>query len=106
MHFVDDEHAIFAEGRGHHHLLDEGFDVLDAVVRGGVQLDDVHGVAVVESAARGTFIACFAVFAGVKTVDALGKYSCAGCFAYTSRAAEEVGMGQAVGSDSVFKGRC
>ena len=61
---------------------------------------------VLETTASGITELPFAVFAGVKTVDALGKYSCAGCFAYTSRAAEEVGMGQAVGSDSVFKGRC
>ena len=51
VHFIDDEHAVASVRRRHEHLLHERLDIVDAVVRGGVELDDVQRAVLVELAA-------------------------------------------------------
>ncbi len=51
MHLVDYEHAVSALTRGYLHLLNELTYVVHTVVGGGVKLDYVQRVALIECAA-------------------------------------------------------
>ena len=42
VYLIDYEHAVSTHCRWYKHLVDKGFHVVDAVVRGGVQFDDVE----------------------------------------------------------------
>ena len=38
MYLIDDEYAVFSDLRGNVHLVDKGFDIVDRIVRCGIQL--------------------------------------------------------------------
>lgn len=84
MHLVDDEYAVTAVDRRNLHLVGEVADVVDRVVRRGVEFDDVERAVFVECAARGAFVAGVSLGGGVSAVDGLGEYAGAGSLAYAS----------------------
>ena len=92
VHLVDDEHLVASDLRRYLHLLDEGADVVDGVVGGGVEFVDVVRTPLVESHATFAMVAGFAVLVGGEAVDRLGKDACRGGFSHTARSAEEVGV--------------
>ena len=98
---VDDEHAVAPFGRRNLHLVDEFADIVDGVVGCGVELKDVERTVLVECAAGVALVAGVALGGRVLAVDRFGENTRAGGLAYTTATAEEVGMGQAVGSDGV-----
>lgn len=104
VHLVDDEDLVLPDLRRYAHLVDEDADVVDRVVRCGVELDDVVGTLFVEGAARLTFVAGFARLGGVEAVDCLGKDAGTRGLAYAAGTAEEVGMSQLFRVDGVFEG--
>ncbi len=99
---VDDEHLIFTGRGGDVDLLAEGADVVDAVVRGGVELDEVERASLLDGYARFAFAAGLAVGRGVETVDGLGEDTGARGLADAARSAEEVGLGEATGLDRIL----
>ena len=97
---VDDEDRVAAHLGDDPHLVDERADVLDRVVRGGVELVDVERAPLVEGAARFALVAGLGSV-GVEAVDGLGEDAGAGGLAHAARATEEVGMGQLSPFDGV-----
>ena len=88
---VHDVDALFDAGRGEDSLVPEGPDVVDAIVGGGVDFDDVHDGAVVDTAAGGALAAGVTVD-GVLAVDGLGEDLGAAGLTGTARTDKEVGM--------------
>ena len=92
VHLVDDEHAILQLQRRELRLVDQGTDVVHAVVRRGVDLDHVR-------AARLCKPACGAGSAGfpvlrVETVDRARKDLCRARLSRPARTAEQIGVGE------------
>ena len=101
---VDDEDRVASHLRDDAHLFDERTDVLDRVVRRGVQLVDVERASVVETAARFARVAGFGPF-GMQAVDRLGEDAGAGGLAHAARSAEEISVGKLTALDRVLQGR-
>ena len=80
MNLVDNIHPVFRVYGSIVCLVTQITDVVNAVVAGGVNLNNVKYRTVVNSLANGTFVAGIAIV-GMRTVDRLGKYLGAGCFA-------------------------
>lgn len=103
MHLIDDEDAVFATLRGRLHLVGDVADVVDTIVGGGVEFNDIHGGASVDGFAIIAFATCLAVGGRVKAIDCLGEDSGAGSFADAAGPTEEVGLSESVGRDGVFQ---
>ncbi len=88
MHLIDDEHTVASLGWGYCHLLYESADVVDAVVTGSVELDDVEATVFVELPTRITLVARFACGGAVGAVDSFGKNTRTRRLAHPSRTAE------------------
>jgi small subunit ribosomal protein S6 len=69
VYLVDDVHLLGADLRRDLHLLDQVADVVDAVVAGGIQLEDVQRMAIIEAFAGRTFAAGAQVIVEVLAVD-------------------------------------
>ena len=91
---VDDEHLVFAYLRRDAGLLHQGLDLIDTIVAGGIQLEDVVGALLIESLTALAGIACLAVLARVLAVDCLGKDAGTGGLSHTSRTAEKISVGK------------
>ena len=100
---VDDEDRITPHLRNDAHLLDEGADVLDGVVRCGVELVDVERASLVERTARFALVACLGSV-GREAVDGLGEDAGAGGLTYAAGTAEQIGVGQLAALDGVLEG--
>ncbi len=94
MDLVDDEHLVLAYLRRDAGLLHQGLDLVDTIVAGGIQLEDVVGALLIESLAALAVIACLAVLARVLAVDCLGKDAGTGGLSHTSRTAEKIGVSE------------
>ena len=94
VNLVDDEHLVAAYLRRDAGLLHERLDMLDGVVRGSIQFEDVERTLLVECLTGLAVSAGLALFGRGEAVDSFGKDTCAGGLADTSRTAEEVGMSQ------------
>jgi len=103
VNLVDDVHLILSDLWWDAHLVDQAADVLDRVVRRGVQLVNVERSVVVEGAARLTFVAGLHVLGGIQAVDGLGHDAGAGGFAYASRPAKQESLRQGVVADGVLQ---
>ena len=66
---VDYEHAVAPFGGGNLHLVDEFADIVDGVVGGGVELEDVERTVLVECAAGVALVAGVALRGRVLAVD-------------------------------------
>ncbi|GFI53715.1 hypothetical protein IMSAGC022_00307 [Alistipes sp.] len=104
VHLVDDEHRVAPLLRHDPHLLDEVADVVDRVVRGGIELVYVQRAVVVEAAARLALVAGLCAD-GVLAVYRLGEDAGAGGLAHAARSAEQVGVRQLSALDRVFERR-
>ena len=96
VYLVDDVHLVLRHRRGVLDLFAQVADLVHAVVGGGVDLDDVHAVFLLELQAHVALAAGVAVH-GVQAVDGAGKHLGRGGLARAARAAEQVGVGHAPG---------
>ena len=103
MHLVDDIDLILAYLWGNVYLLHQLADVVNGIVGGSIQLEDVVRALLVECSTRLTLVACLPVFARIQTVDGLGKDTRTGGLSHASRSAEEVGLCQFPCGDGVFQ---
>src|SRR3989344_8530669 len=99
MHFVDDKNFIGIRGGREAYALFDVSDLVDAAVRGGIDLDDIECPAFLDLFAWPAFVAGFTlhaklcVFGACFAVYDLGQYPSGGRFAAAARAVEEVGVG-------------
>ena len=91
---IDDKHFILAHLRRNAGLLHQNLNLVNTVVAGGIQLEDVVGTLLVEGTAALTFVACLAVFTRMLAVDCLRKNAGTSGFSHTSRTAEKIGVRQ------------
>ena len=105
MHLVDDEHLVASKLRRDARLLHQRLNVLDAIVGGGIQFEDVERTLLVERLATLALVAGLAVGCGILAVDGLGEDACAGGLAHATWAAEEVGVSQFAALDGILQRR-
>ena len=104
MHLVDDVDLVLADRRQIGYLVAQVADVINAVVRRGVHLDDVHDGAGVNALTNFTLAAGVGA-GGVQAVDRLGKDLGAGRLAGAAGAGEQIRMADAPGRNLVLQGR-
>ena len=104
MHLVDDVDLVLADRRQIGHLVAQVADVVNAVVRRGIHLDDVHDGAGVNALTNFTLAAGVGA-GGVQTVDRLGKDLGAGRLAGAAGTGEQIRMADAPGRNLVLQGR-
>ena len=91
VHLVDDVHALFQHRRGIDRLLAQGADVVDAVVRRGVELRNIEQRPLVDPTAGLALVARLTVHR-MQAVDRLGEDARAGRLARAARPREEIGV--------------
>ena len=108
MNLIDDKYLITTNLRRYVHLFNQLTNILDAVVRSGIQFVDVVRPLLVESLAGFALFAGIAIGFGVEAVDGLGKDAGAGGLAHSARSAEKVGVCQSSRLNGVFQrsGQC
>ena len=94
VNLVDDKHLVATYLRRYARLLHERLDVLDGVVRGGIEFENIVRTLLVERLARLAMVAGLAFLGRRQAVDGLGKDACTGGLSNASWTAEEVGMSQ------------
>ena len=104
VNLVDDIYLIFPDLRRDAYLVYQGTDVLHRVVRSGIQFVDVVRALLVECQARFALVACLSIGFRRKAIDGFGKNTGTSGLAHTARTAEQVGMSQLAGGDSIFQG--
>ena len=108
VHLVDDVDLLAASLRRDADGLAQVADVFDLVVRGGIDLEDAEAAAFLEVLARRTLAARFggvgAVFGRRGAVDGFGQDAGRRRLTNTTRAAEEIGMGQPVEPERILEG--
>ncbi len=62
VYLVDDKHLILAHLRRYAGLLHQNLNLVNTIVAGGIQLEDVVGPLLIERTAALAFVACLAVF--------------------------------------------
>ena len=105
MHLIDDIDAVSADLRRDTYLVDQVADIIDRVVRGGIQFVDVERTVFVESLAGFAFVACFGIGCRVQTVDRFGEDTGASGFTHTTWTAKQIRMGQLTATDGIFQCR-
>ena len=104
VHLVDDVYFVAAHRRQVGDFVAQVADIVDAVVGGGVHLDNIEDRAAVDAFADLALAA--GVRAGmVQAVDGLGENFGAGRLAGAARAGEQVGVADAAGGDLVLQRR-
>ena len=104
MHLVNDVDLVFADGGQIGNLIAQVADIVNAVIGGGVHLNDIHNCAGVNALAD--FALAARVGAGsVQTVDRLGKDFGTGCLAGAAGAGKQVGVANAPGGNLVLQRR-
>ena len=103
LDLVDDEDLPAEVGRGGPGPLDELADLLDPVVRRGVELDDVERSALPDGDTRRTAVARIAILE-VGAVERLGDDPGDRRLAGPARSDEEQGVGDLTGPDRVPEG--
>ena len=104
VHLVDDVDLVLADRRQIGYLVAQVADVVNAVVRRGIHLDDVHDGAGVNALTNFTLAAGVGA-GGVQTVNRLGKDLGAGRLAGAAGAGEQIRMADAPGRNLVLQGR-
>ena len=99
---ANDEDRIAAALRQDANLVDQVADVIDGVVRCGIQFVDVERTSFVEGAARLAFVACFGAVR-MLAVDRLCEDAGTGGFPHAARPAEEIGMRQLPALDGILE---
>ena len=99
---INDIYLVLADLWRDTYLLNQRTDIFYRVVAGGIQLMYVVRTLFVECQTRLTLIAGFSFGSGGLAVDGLGKDTCTRCFSHSTRSAEQVGMCQLAGGNSIF----
>ena len=99
---INDIYLVLADLWRDTYLLNQRTDIFYRVVAGGIQLMYVVRTLFVECQTRLTLIAGFAFGSGGLAVDGFGKDTCTRCFSHSTRSAEQVGMCQLAGGNSIF----
>jgi hypothetical protein len=103
--FVDDIDLITGLVGGVIDLLTEAPDIINAGITGGVNFNNIQGVAFGDGAAHGTGIAGFALAIG-QAVDSFSQNAGGAGLAGAARAAEEVGVGDATAAEGIAQSLC
>ena len=103
VNLVDDEYLIFARLGRYAHLLNEFTNVVDRVVRSGVQFVNAERTSLVEGLARFALSAGVALGSQMLAVDGLRKDARTSGLSHASRTAEQVGMSQSTREDGVLQ---
>ena len=88
------------------HLVDQGTDVIDRVVGGGIEFMDIIRTLLVECLAGFAFVTGFPVGSRIQTIDRLGKDTGTRSLAHSTGTAKEVGMSQLVTLYCILKCSC
>ena len=104
MNLIDDEDRVLTYLRRDTHLVEDGFDIFDRVVRRRIELVDIKRPLLIKRSAGLALVTSVVPVLRVETVDGLGKDTRTGGLADASWSAEEVGMRQTVLADSVLQG--
>ncbi len=100
---VDDVHPLFHRGGGVDRFIQDGADVVHAVVGGGVQLQHVQNGTVENAQAGGALVAGVAVL-GMFAVDGPGQQLGAGGLARSPGAGKQISVGQTAGGHLPLQG--
>ena len=103
MNLIYDIDAVPSYLRRYLHLIHQRPDVLDSVVGGGIELVNSVGTAFGKAAAGLAFAAGLHIRGRMGAVDDLGENACGTGFAYTSRAAKQIGVRELVPEYGVFE---
>ena len=106
MHLVDNKDLIFSDRRRNTHLVDQGTDVVNRVIGGGIEFMDIIGTLFVESLAGFAFVTGFPVGSRIQAIDRLGKDTGTRGLTHSTGTAKEVGMSQLVTLYCIFKCSC
>lgn len=101
---VDDVYLEFAHLRGDVDLFHQFSHIVHGIVRSGVELENAHRGALVETPAAVALVAGLAVGGAVFAVDGFGQDTRTGRLAHASGTAEEESLGQLAGGDGVLQG--
>jgi hypothetical protein len=96
--------ALFSHLGDDTYLVNQTPDIINRVVRSGIQFVNIKRPRFVKRHARFALIACFNFRAQMKTIECFGKNPCTGGFAHTTRSAKKVGMSNVTGFNGVFEG--
>jgi hypothetical protein len=102
MHFVDDIHALFHISGRKNGLLAKGAHIVDAVVRRGVELQNIQYAAVVNAEAGEQALQGLP-FLRIQAIDGLGQNFRACGLTRPACAHKQVGVGHAPGRDLIFE---
>ena len=106
MHLIDNKDLVFSDRRRNAHLVDQGTDVIDRVVGGGIEFMDIIRTLLVEGLAGFAFVTGFPVGSRIQTIDRLGKDTGTRSLAHSTGTAKEVGMSQLVTLYCILKCSC
>ena len=104
MDLIDDEDGVLTYLRRDTHLVEDGFDILDRVVRRRIELVDIKRPLLIKRPTGLALVASVVSVLGVETVDGLGEDTRTGGLTDASWSAEEIRMRQTVLADSVLQG--
>ena len=103
VHLIDDIHRIASHLRRNLHLVHQALDVVHAVVGRRIQFVDAVGAPLGEGAAGVALPAGLEIGPGVGAVDGLGEDARGTGFAYSSGAAEQIGMCELAPQDGILE---
>jgi len=98
--FINDIDFESAHGGRELNIISKITDVIDSTVTGGIEFDHIHAVAFGDRQTNRALITRFAILR-ILAVDRFGEDTGCGCFPYSSRAAKEIGIGEAASTDRV-----
>jgi hypothetical protein len=105
VNLVDDVNAVMPDLRGNANLVSQITDVVNRVIRSGVEFMDIVGAIAIERFARFALIAGFNLGAQILTVDGFGKNTGTGCFPYPTRSAKQIGVRKLAVFNCIFQRR-
>ena len=104
MYLVDDVHTVFTDLGRDADLVHQCLDVLHTVVGGGIQFVDTVGTTLREGFAGLALAARLHICRRIRAVDGLCKNPRRCCLAYSSRAAEQIGVSQLPAYNGILEG--
>lgn len=102
VNLIDDIDLVFAGLWRYAYLLGEASDIIYRVIRSSIQLMNIERITVAESAAGRTNAAGFIFGTDVLAIDRFSQDSRTGSLSYTTRPAEQKGLGELIIADGVF----
>lgn len=99
MHFIDDIDLVLSLIGLESCLIDEVADIVDAIVRCSVDLDDIEHRPIIERDTIGALMAWISVFE-IRTIDSLGEDTSGRGFTRSTRTREDIGVSDSVGREA------